>query len=706
MSHLPPPPERPLRRRVAALAALTLASAALAASPAVAAPPPNDAFANATEITLDGSGNGGTANGDTSNATREPGEPVIRDETSGSAWYRITSPVARALTLDTCSDASFDTMLGVYTGTVVAALTVVANNDDGGSHSGCPSYRSRVTFVAQANVTYFVQVDGYNTGAGTFALRTAAATELPAPDIEPWFQYAFNPHVDRPILGDFSSPAAVTTCTLDGGSGRPCALPYLVPTGSALSDGEHVLTAQQAVGSLVSPLATLSFWIDTAAPTTQIVAGPGDGAALSSFPATWTVTTSEAGISLSCVIDGIPSECTASNAGQPMRFTVTVPQLCNGSHTIAVAAKDEARNQGPPSDTRTFTVSDGPECVAPTFDATPTVVDTEPTQADVDVDLWGGSAATRQYIEYGPDYRWRGGEEPLGVDHGDATVRLDFLTPGTTYPARWVLENRAGRKVSASFTITTPAARGSEIRLTSMPVTGRTETTATLNGSTPTDRGTTARFEYGTSTSYGSVTPESRGAGPIAATLTGLLPRTTYHYRLVAVSKETRSVTPDATFTTGPDPVVEAPPVESPQVKPPPSQPITPAGTAEAPHPLTDRITQDLRKALRAVKLNRKGLRKGTKPTFKLTTRTSGVTRLSSSLRRGKSKKSITVGTAKKANKTPTKKANTVVLKLPVSTKAKSAAKRKGKLTVTLKAQFTPGGTKQTITVTRKVTVK
>lgn len=68
--------------------------------------------------------------------------------------------------------------------------------------------------------------------------------------------------------------------------------------------------------------------------------------------------------------------------------------------------------------------------------------------------------------------------------------------------------------------------------------------TATLTGGVyPNGLTTTAYWQYGTSTAYGSDTaPVDLGAGPLPAaapaTLTGLSPATTYHYRLVATNSD------------------------------------------------------------------------------------------------------------------------------------------------------------------------
>lgn len=83
-------------------------------------------------------------------------------------------------------------------------------------------------------------------------------------------------------------------------------------------------------------------------------------------------------------------------------------------------------------------------------------------------------------------------------------------------------------------------------------------TEATLNGLVnPSGQATTYRFEYGTTTNYGTSVPvpgESAGSGTEAVaeqkTITGLALGTTYHYRLVAESAAGTTRSEDKTFTT------------------------------------------------------------------------------------------------------------------------------------------------------------
>jgi CSLREA domain-containing protein len=87
-------------------------------------------------------------------------------------------------------------------------------------------------------------------------------------------------------------------------------------------------------------------------------------------------------------------------------------------------------------------------------------------------------------------------------------------------------------------------------------VSGVSETHATLAGSvTVNDPSATVHFDYGKDTAYGSTTTtQMLGAGvtptAVSAALTGLAPNTTYHYRIVATTRDGTSNGADATFKT------------------------------------------------------------------------------------------------------------------------------------------------------------
>jgi DNA-binding beta-propeller fold protein YncE len=86
--------------------------------------------------------------------------------------------------------------------------------------------------------------------------------------------------------------------------------------------------------------------------------------------------------------------------------------------------------------------------------------------------------------------------------------------------------------------------------------TGITTTAATLHGTVNASNGAaTARFQYGLTTAYGTLTPTVNVASDgtvhaLTAPITGLTPGTTYHARVVAVNAFGTTASPDQTFTT------------------------------------------------------------------------------------------------------------------------------------------------------------
>jgi Ca2+-binding RTX toxin-like protein len=141
------------------LVALLLAVPAGAAASA----PANDAFADAVDL---GALEEELIQGTNIAATEELGEPDHAGNPGGkSVWYTWTAPGDDSVPhLALATFASFDTLLAVYTGASVGALTEVASNDDGASGG------STVSFATTPGTTYRIAVDGFSGKAGIFFL--------------------------------------------------------------------------------------------------------------------------------------------------------------------------------------------------------------------------------------------------------------------------------------------------------------------------------------------------------------------------------------------------------------------------------------------------------------------------------------------------------------------------------------------------------
>ncbi len=135
----------------------------------------NDMFAAAFALNLNGISVGQVSVND--GATKESGEPNHAENAGGkSVWFSFT-PAATMNVRINAMEANFDTLLAVYTGSNVNNLTFVGSNDD--CSSTCFG-ASTVDLVLSGGQTYYIAVDGKNTGAGaasgTFKIVVFRAT--------------------------------------------------------------------------------------------------------------------------------------------------------------------------------------------------------------------------------------------------------------------------------------------------------------------------------------------------------------------------------------------------------------------------------------------------------------------------------------------------------------------------------------------------
>ena len=130
--------------------------------------PPNDAFGSATVIsTLPY-----TASEDTSNATSagdDPTFPCTFETNYNTVWYQYTPSSSVNLTIDTFG-SSYDTVLGVWTGSEGSLSSVACDDDYNGT------LQSQVQFSASGGTTYYIEAASYSSGGGSLTLDVYAAT--------------------------------------------------------------------------------------------------------------------------------------------------------------------------------------------------------------------------------------------------------------------------------------------------------------------------------------------------------------------------------------------------------------------------------------------------------------------------------------------------------------------------------------------------
>lgn len=131
----------------------------------------NNDFADALPVT----GLQPTINGSSIGANKEVGEPNhIGGTNAGGAsiWFKWVAPLSASVKVTTVG-SDYDTVLGIYTGSSVAALTALANNDDEDNPNNILT--SLVAFSAIKGTTYYMAVDGFNGASGSVKLAVLMA---------------------------------------------------------------------------------------------------------------------------------------------------------------------------------------------------------------------------------------------------------------------------------------------------------------------------------------------------------------------------------------------------------------------------------------------------------------------------------------------------------------------------------------------------
>jgi subtilisin-like proprotein convertase family protein len=241
--------------------------------------PANDHLAQAQILT----GADGQIAGSNVGATLELGErPHAGHVGARSVWFAWTAPAAGTWSFDTAG-SSFDTLLAVYTGTVMEQLVTVADNDDA---EGLPNRASRVTFTAAAGTRYLLAVDGYVGATGDLVLRWSATPNAPAINqFSPMEGFAGIPVTltgvnftgstqvlfnQVPAEFTVNGPSQITATVPPGAATGP--IRVVTPNGTATSDAAFVLAAGPSNDAFVAAV----ILVDSA----SVVAGANTGASL------------------------------------------------------------------------------------------------------------------------------------------------------------------------------------------------------------------------------------------------------------------------------------------------------------------------------------------------------------------------------------------------------------------------------------------
>ncbi|MBI4657452.1 MAG: immunoglobulin domain-containing protein [Verrucomicrobia bacterium] len=106
-----------------------------------------------------------TGRGSNEKYTRQTREPFHANKNgSTSAWIAWT-PLTTGVATFTTAGSTFDTLLAVYTGSVLTNLIRLVSDDDSGG-----ALTSRVSFNASAGVQYQIAIDGFNGASGDVVL--------------------------------------------------------------------------------------------------------------------------------------------------------------------------------------------------------------------------------------------------------------------------------------------------------------------------------------------------------------------------------------------------------------------------------------------------------------------------------------------------------------------------------------------------------
>jgi hypothetical protein len=257
--------------------------------------------------------------------------------------------------------------------------------------------------------------------------------------------------------------------------------------------------------------------------------------------------------SYSTTVTASPSSCSAVETECSVSVTITGLTLDTTYHYRLDASNVNGTNNSQDATFTTLPAVTGVSSGAPSS--------LTATSATITGSVEPEGLETHYYCQYGFNASYGStsptppGTETSAAGAVPATCPLSGLQPNKTYHYRLVATNSYGTTVGEDKEFTTPSAAPSVDRqLTSVVTPTSASVTALLN---PNNEDTTYHFEYGPTTAYGTtVASADIGSGygdvNVGASLTGLAPGSTYHYRVVASNPTGTTYGADQTFITLP----------------------------------------------------------------------------------------------------------------------------------------------------------
>jgi len=339
----------------------------------------NDDFVNRIVMPSGGNSMSGGVN---TGKTFESGEPT-HDGVSGgkSAWWAWTPTSAGTATISTAG-SSYDTILAVYTGTSVNALSPVASNDDSGGVT------SSASFVVTPGVEYKIAVDGKGGVTGTTALLVTTT----APP-----QVSSSPSSLNLVSVELTSPAAQTFQLRNVGGST---MNYTI------TDNVSWLSASPGSGSSVAESDTITLTFTTSALT------PGNYSA--------NITVASAGATNSPFNIPVSLTVLARPANDDFVNAITLPGFTGTTSTTnlgATAETGEPDHAGQPGSTSLWWNWTAPASGTATFD-------TLGSNFDTTLGIYVGNSVSA-LSEVASDDDSGGG--------GGPSIASFFATAGTTY---------------------------------------------------------------------------------------------------------------------------------------------------------------------------------------------------------------------------------------------------------------------------------